>query len=524
MKQLRDYPLFAMDKTQKDWLDSHSIYLGDIHNHCGISYGYGTLEKAIDFARQSLDFFSATGHFAWPDMESAQGMEIPADVRAYHKAGFAKLRRGWKEYLEEMQAAETPVFIPFPSYEYHSFYYGDYTVLCRDQGTKLPCDPAEGEKDTRLERLIASNNPEESHLLAFPHHIGYKQGYRGINWDAFNEKTSPIVEILSMHGCAESHEARLQYLHTMGPRSRENTMQGGLARGLHFGVLANTDHHNASPGSYGFGRTGVYAPSLSRESIWENIQERRSIAYSGDGIRIAFFANDRTLGSIVKDAKEVNFDAYAVGFDKIDRFELVHDEEVIASGKSPKTDAKGGFIPITFGWGKKNAPCYWDITIKGEGVKILDAVPRLKGKDMVDPLETPTQDEREKTFFAKENGSVHIKAATDGNRTATTNSCQGCVIETDGNEGKLIVSVLADWKDKHYSQIYTYDIADLKDPESEYIDGFVSPAIQTGAFTPLEKAASEIHVTVAAKEKGAYYIRCYEMSGDAAYTSPIWIE
>ena len=38
-------------------------------------------------------------------------------------------------------------------------------------------------------KLIDENDPSASGVMAFPHHIGYKTGYRGIDWDSFNEKT-----------------------------------------------------------------------------------------------------------------------------------------------------------------------------------------------------------------------------------------------------------------------------------------------------------------------------------------------
>lgn len=523
MRQLKDYSnLFSLTEKEQQWIDGNSLYVGDIHNHCGISYGYGTLEKAIGFAKSQLDFFSATGHFAWPDMESVEGMMIPPEVRQYHKNGFAKLRKGWDAYLTEMQQAESPTFIPFPSYEYHSFINGDYTVVAKEQGTKLPPDPPEGTADTRLEELIAHNDPKQSLLVAFPHHIGYKTGYRGINWKTFNDKTSPCVEILSMHGCAESQEARQNYLHTMGPRSMDNTMQGGLKRGFTFGVVANTDHHNASPGSYGFGRTGVYAPRLGREEIWNGILDKKTIAYSGDVMRMALFANDKPLGESVM-ASQARIDGYLVGFDKIDRFELVHDGKIVCEGKAPAKQAKGGFIAVAFGWGKKHAPCYWTIQAHLEGARILDARPRIRGNDMVDPLDAPLQDEREKPFFSFTNGNVTIKAATDGNRTASTNGCQGFVLETDSGEGTIILEVTADWNGNVISRSYRYAFSQLNEgPETEYVNGFVSPAVATGPFVPLGDVAREIHAEV--REEGAYYLRAYQNNGDAAFSTPVWVK
>lgn len=45
-----------------------NIYWGDLHNHCGISYGFGSLENAIKRAKSQLDFAAFTGHAMWPDM------------------------------------------------------------------------------------------------------------------------------------------------------------------------------------------------------------------------------------------------------------------------------------------------------------------------------------------------------------------------------------------------------------------------------------------------------------------------
>ena len=522
MKQLRDYfDMFSITDAERKWLSANSIFIGDTHNHSGISYGHGTLEQAINFAEAQLDFFSVTGHFAWPDMETTEGMEIPEDVKAYHNSGFAKLRKGWNVYLDRMKKAERPDFIPFPSWEFHSFHYGDYTVVAKHQGTPLPKDPPAGEQDLRLKQLVEDNHPEETDIIAYPHHIGYKEGYRGINWSEFRENNSKVVEIISMHGCAESHEARLSYLHTMGPRSEKNTMQGGLEQGFHFGVMGNTDHHNSAPGSYGFGRTGAYSEKLTRDGIWNSLLSRHTIAYTGDPMRMAIFANEQPLGSEVH-GNGAMIDAYTVGFDAIDRFELIHDGKVVAEGISPNTSSQNGFISIAFGWGERNCPCHWHIKTTIDGNIISDASPRLRGNDVVDPLEKPIQDDENKVFFNFSDDTVDITASTDGNRTASTNGTQGFVIEIPENKGILKIELTAKWNGKIIERCYSYDIAEIKEQKTEYISGFVSPALAIGPFTKATDSASEIHF--AASEKGAYYVRCYEKIGDAAYSTPVWIE
>ena len=66
-----------------------NIYWGDLHNHCGITYGFGSLENAIQRARGRLDFCAFTGHAMWPDIYS-KTPETEFLVN-FHEVGFKKI-------------------------------------------------------------------------------------------------------------------------------------------------------------------------------------------------------------------------------------------------------------------------------------------------------------------------------------------------------------------------------------------------------------------------------------------------
>ena len=71
-----------------------NLYWGDLHNHCAISYGYGSLERAFRLGRDHLDFCSVVGHATWHDMptdRSRYGFSID-----YHTQGFARLNLNFK--------------------------------------------------------------------------------------------------------------------------------------------------------------------------------------------------------------------------------------------------------------------------------------------------------------------------------------------------------------------------------------------------------------------------------------------
>ena len=102
-----------------------------------------------------------------------------------------------------------------------------------------------------------------------------------------------------MHGASESAAAPYPYLHTMGPRDWRSTYHYGLAQGHLAGAVGSTDHHSAHPGSYGHGRLGAWAPELTRDVIWDAIQQRRVYALTGDRIALAFALNDGLMGQVL---------------------------------------------------------------------------------------------------------------------------------------------------------------------------------------------------------------------------------
>ena len=76
---------------------TYQLYWGDLHSHCSISYGHGTVEQALMRARQQLDFCSITGHAFWPDMPTDR--DTYGEIIDYHRNGFATLAGNWEQLL-----------------------------------------------------------------------------------------------------------------------------------------------------------------------------------------------------------------------------------------------------------------------------------------------------------------------------------------------------------------------------------------------------------------------------------------
>ncbi len=275
-----------MSRDLDDAFRDQSPFFGDLHNHCDISYGRGSMDEAWANARLQLDFASVTGHAHWPDMPPREGRL--AYLVDYHRTGFEHLAEVWPEVQEKTEAAnDEGRFVSFLSFEWHSMRHGDYCVYY---------DGARGEivratDIVAMRRAIDAVRGAGGRAMMIPHHICYVPGYRGVNWSDFDPRYSPLVEIVSMHGCAEHDDAPRPYLHSMGPRDERGSMRAGLRAGHRFGVIGSTDHHAARPGSYDHGRLGVWARDLTRASVWDALERRRTWALTGDRIELAFSLN-----------------------------------------------------------------------------------------------------------------------------------------------------------------------------------------------------------------------------------------
>jgi hypothetical protein len=363
-------------------------FYGDIHNHCALSYGHGRLEDALQRARNQLDFVSVTGHAHWPDMP----VEDPsvAHIVAFHVKGFAKLRSAWPEHFETLRRFhEEGRFTVFPGYEIHSCEHGDYTIIYRDLA---PRDLVLADSPAELRHRLDGRYPGAA--LAFPHHIGYRLGARGINWASLDPALSPVLEMISMHGSSETSLTDRPFLHSMGPSDGRSTVQHGLSLGHVFGLIGNTDHHSGYPGSYGHGRTCVYAAENTAQALWQALWSRRTNALTGDRTHLFTAMGDRPQGSIVPPGAD-RLEIEAVGGSFIETIDVMRNGRLLerispALRPSPITAVAGELetmLVVELGWGARGSSHLWTGWIEVDDGEILSVEPRLRGGEIVSPLE-----------------------------------------------------------------------------------------------------------------------------------------
>ncbi|MFF2043629.1 DUF3604 domain-containing protein [Kitasatospora sp. NPDC058170] len=496
------------------------LYVGDIHNHCGISYGHGPIEDAYANARLQLDFASVTGHGWWHDLPE-RTPELAALVD-YHTEGFARLAQQW-EHVQEVTAAahQDGRFVTFQSFEWHSLAYGDHCVYFDGPRGEIIRAADLAELRTRLRRLAA----EGVRTWAIPHHIGYGTGRRGINWDAYTEEFAPVVEMMSMHGCAESDQAPRDYLHTMGPRDTSGTAVHGLRLGHRFGLIGSTDHHSAFPGSHGHGRLAVWAPELTRGGIWDAIEQRRTYALTGDRILLATSVNGTPMGAETAPADRRRIRATVLGRDALDHVEVVRNGVPIHRVSRPEllgsTDGSAfdGTLGFAVGWGRRDVPVRWDVTLRVEGGELLDVQPRLRGTETVAPADAEPAGYRPSDWERTGPGELRLRTVTHGNPNTATDSTQGFSLRIAGDARTRLVALVNGAET-------AYSVGELLDgPRTGFTGGFVSGAYRFDRAVPARELAAEIDLVDErpAGEGDFYHVRVKQVNDQWAWSSPTWV-
>jgi len=497
---------------------TYRLYWGDLHSHCSISYGHGTVDQALARARQQLDFCSVTGHAFWPDMPADRARY--ATVIDYHRDGFARLARNWDRLVARQAAATQPgTFVVLPSYEWHSLEYGDHNVYGPGPNLALedaPDLPALRERARRQGAIVV------------PHHIGYAAGYRGIDWRHFCAEQSPFVEIFSLHGCSESDAAPYPMLHDMGPRDAGSTAETGWALGHRFGVIASTDHHSAYPGSHGDGRVGVFARALTREALWEALRARRVYAATGDRIDARLFVNDAWIGEMVKAPGPRHLRVAVRGSDALDRIELLKNGRILcrlfadarASGRNDTYRLR-----MTWGWGRRDETVRWQarLELSDGAIRVVETC--FSGPPVVAPV-TQTGDaeaadatDMPHTLTERGERSVAWRSMTSGNLSMRHGTTQALSLE--------VRAPLTAWVTVEINgQRHVHSLSDLLNAgRCHHMRGWLSEAVRVGPLVPLAECLLDAEWDdLPEKDVDIYRLRVAQQNGQWAWLTPIWVE
>ena len=508
-----------LESTEMPSLKDFRVYWGDVHNHCNVTYGHGSLDDAIAAASEQLDFASVTPHAMWPDIPG-EGDPRLEWVIGYHTEAFERLRNGgYEEYLAKMKAADRPrKFITYPSYECHSMLHGDHVALFKDFNAPLV-------EATSVPDLKEKLKGYDAYVT--PHHMGYITGFRGYNWALHEDSPqTPFVEMFSRHGLAESDSGEYQYLHDMGPRQYEGSVLYGLEKGYKFGLMCSTDQHAGYPGSYGDGRIGVYAPALDRDVIFAEMGRRHVCGVTGDKIKVDFRIGQACAGDILK-ARRREIYVNVEGWNQLDYVDIMKNGRSVARLSAPmRAAAPDGRtirakVKINFGWNREDTYIHWDGLVSLSEGRILDMQTCFRGAAFTSPQPGETEFKtRVNRVLNHDDRQVTLDLYSVKNPNVLTPAMQGIILDV---EMPRDASVTVETRGHRFS--YTLDEL-LEGARADFLRGWLSEAVQFERAVPEGGFCVGTVMTDTKQERDTdyYYVRVRQADGQWAWTSPIWVE
>lgn len=248
------------------------LFWGDLHCHARRSWdAFGNNPFEYGRVASGLDFMALTDHVE--EWEHDEWNLHRREVESHHRPG---------EFVT-LLAYEACFDRP----------WGHHNVFFRGED-----GPVLGAQFT-LPELWASLPPERSFTI--PHHTGVGFSTPGAGPSPSDHRPNPdwtvddpilrtLIELYSGHGQCEYFDPNhpLAYERTNFTFSYSEPgpyyAQDAWLLGLHLGSIASSDDHHGQPGRAEYGLTGVWATDLTRESIFESLLARQTIATTGSRI------------------------------------------------------------------------------------------------------------------------------------------------------------------------------------------------------------------------------------------------
>lgn len=493
------------------------LLFGDIHNHCGISYGYGSLENALKNAQSHLDFVAVTGHAFWPDIPP-----VTPDTEylvSFHKKGFEKLKgnyEGNKALFEKYN--KEGEFTTFLGYEMHSHHYGDHHIVSGDMSIPLLTD-------SMTPREFYEETKGYKDTIIIPHHIAYESEFRGLNWDEYDDALFPVVEVISKHGCSMSDSHPYPYYHNMGGRDSRNCVYSGLKKGKKFGFVGSTDHHAGYPGSYGDGALAVLSEDNTRSAIISAIKKRHTYAINGDQIKLSFTVDGNNYGDFVSSYGSKHLIEYSLNLSYfLDKAVIYRNLEpiLILNGESYReVNKKGKYkVRLEFGWGGKNYLLPWDFKAELDNGKFLSIEKCFRGKSVLSPqqgVEVPDDCNVINNHAEIVSDSlVTGRVETEKNITPASPSTSSVVLELEGSLD-TILSLTVNGRNERVK------LKNLVESSHVYETGITnSPSFKIHQLVP--EMQYKISGTIKDEYNGSsfYHMEIFQKNGSVAFVSPVY--
>jgi hypothetical protein len=170
-----------------------------------------------------------------------------------------------------------------------------------------------------------------------------------MDWENHDPRFEPVAEMYSCWGSREYTGCRYA---SVAPTRDVDTLQYALGMGHRLGFVGGGDGHAGRPGTDFWlrvrgarpcGITGIYAPELTRRSLWDALWARHCYATTGRRIIVQFYVNGAMMGEKIRVSsperpRKVN--ATVNGTEKIERMTVVKNNKDVFQIEPDSLDAE----------------------------------------------------------------------------------------------------------------------------------------------------------------------------------------
>jgi Protein of unknown function (DUF3604) len=471
--------------------DTYQLYWGDLHRHSLVSRCTSGDEPSLeDFYRYAwdvneYDFWAVTDHAE--NSTAYQWWSIQKIADLLHVPGR---------------------FVPLYGFEWTSAERGHQNVIYGDvaRGAPIFSAFAEGSTDPAgLWRGLAAH--PEFPAITIPHHPGSAMVHN--DWDYHDPRYSRLVEVFQ--ACRGNYESQACFRQYSDGTATGTFMIDGLRRGHRFGLIASSDH------GHGASYVAVLARSLSRSDIFDGLWSRRTCAATTRGVIADLRLGPHLMGSEIEWSGPRPLRVLARGYAELARVDILRDGELVHTVRAEPPLAPGELrVDLRVEWGKADKTTRWDgrLTVTGGWL----ALPEYVGPEVVALDEGAVAWEHVTHSFGEPYGAQRggVEVSVCGPPDAQVH------IECGGRALHIDLADLAARLDA--ARLDAGRWLPDRDPDRA-LPGELALQPATGALLGLGVPALEVSFDDIDAPPGPafYYARVFQVDGELAWSSPIWV-
>jgi hypothetical protein len=337
-----------------------------------------------------------------------------------------------------------------------------------------------------------AEHPEHP-AITIPHHPGSAMVHN--DWDYHDPRYSRLVEVFQ--ACRGNYESDSCFRQYSDGTAGGTFMLDGLRRGHRFGLIASSDH------GHGASYVGVLARSLSRADVFDGLWSRRTCAATTRGVIADLRLGPHLMGSEVAWTGPRPLTVHARGYTELARVDILRDGEVVHTVRGEPDLPLGHMrVDLRVEWGKADVTTCWDGRLQvTAGGRLL--LPEFVGPEVVALDEESIAWQHVTRSFGEPYGAqrggvevsvcgppdavVHVECAGRAVSVELAKLAAGGVVFDDELPGELALQ----------------------------------PAV--GALLGLGARELDVLLVDDSTAPAFYYARVFQVDGEMAWSSPIWV-